>query len=118
MGKALRYVPPGKGKPAPDPVGVRDSGVLEGPHADEVIELLDETTQIAEVDWQYRHLIPQRNRLWARLYQLGVSQRRMVRAYAVNGRPLTTHVGVTKVLGALGVLRPKNTPKPQEEEDE
>lgn len=117
MGKAMKHVPKGKGSPAPDPPTIWDKAAVEGPHWRQIQELLEETTEIAEIDWAYRHLIPRRNQIWAQLAKLGITQGRMRRAYAIDGKPITSHVGINNVLKKLGVDAPA-VQRPTREEDE
>lgn len=117
MGRAMKHVPPGKGDPAPDPPGVWDKEAVEGPNWRKIQNLLEETTEIAEIDWAYRHLIPRRNAIWAELAGLGVTQGRMRRAYAIDKKPITSHVGVKNVLNRLGVeTKPMQRPPREDEE--
>ncbi len=94
-----KYVPPGKGQPAPEPPNAQDTEIIEGPHRMEIAEKLDDLTAIAEIDWQYRHVIPHRNAIFVALAALGVTQGRMKRAYAIDGTPIITHVGIVNILG-------------------
>lgn len=108
MGSARRFVPPGKGIPIPDPPNAWDTDVVEGPNWPEITGLLDELTEIVEVDWAYRHLIPRRNDIFIRLRELGVTTGRILRAYAIKlpdgtHRRLFTHVGINGVLKKAGV---------------
>lgn len=113
---AIRHVPPGKGKPKADPPNAWDTATLEGKDWPEITDLLEETTEIAEVDWAYRHLIPRRNEIWARLARLGITQGRMRRAYAIDGTPITSHVAILSVLKKLGVETAKRPTKEDDDE--
>lgn len=93
-----RVPQPGKPKPlpVPDPPNVWDTDLIEsGPDAMEIAKLLEETTDIAVVDWKWRKLYDRRMDIWLRLRELGVTQARMARAYAVNGRSIITPTAIT-----------------------
>lgn len=94
-----RKVPqPGKPKPlpVPDPPNVWDTDLIEeGPDRMEIALLLEESTEIAVVDWKWRKLYDRRMDIWLRLRELGVTQARMARAYAVNGRSIITATAIT-----------------------
>lgn len=121
MGSAMRHVPPAKGKAAPEPPNAWDTAVIEGPNRHKIAKLLDELTEIAEVDWAFRHLKVRRDQIFVALHLLKVTSGRMTRAYAVasppeaKGRPLYTHAGINGVLNKAGVLT-KSTPSQEEEE--
>lgn len=99
MTSPKRKVPqPGKPKPlpVPDPPNVWDTDLIEeGPNRMEIAKLLEETTDIAVVDWKWRKLYDRRMDIWLRLRELGVTQARMARAYAVNGRSIITATAIT-----------------------
>lgn len=116
MGSASRHVPSGKGRPAPEPPNAWDTAAVEGPDRIEIAGLLDELTEIAEVDWSYRHLIPRRNEIFIRLRQLGITMGRMLRAYAIDGKPIITHVGILGVLRKAGVPSGSGPDRPLKEE--
>lgn len=114
MGSAMKHVPPGKGQPAPEPPNAWDSAVVSGPDAVEIASLLDELTEIAEVEWSFRHLVKRRNEIFIRLRLLGVTLGRMTRAYAIDGKPIITHVSILPMLRRAGVpagIGPKRPPK-------
>ncbi len=113
-GGILRHVPPGKGRPAPEPPNAWDTAVVEGPHRHKIAEMLDELTAIAEYDWIIRHLTQRRNALFVALAKLNVTRGRMQRAYAIEGKTLITHVGIKNVLDRAGI--PAN-PRPTKEEE-
>lgn len=116
MGRAMKHVPPGKGQPAPDPPNAWDLSAVEGPNWRHIQELLEETTEIAEVDWAWRHLRLRRDRIWAELANLGITQGRMQRAYAINGKPITSHVAILNVLKRLGIkVTPMQRPAKEDE---
>lgn len=117
MGRAMRHVPPGKGQPAPDPPNVWDLAAVEGKDWKLIQELLEETTEIAEVDYAWTYLRPRRNDIWGQLAKLGVTQGRMRRAYAINGKPITSHVAINNVLKKLGIKLQAERPN-QSKEDE
>jgi hypothetical protein len=130
MAKASRHVPAAVGKPAPESPKVWDTAAIEGPDRHKIAALLDELTELAEVDWAYRHLIKRpgpvpsrRDQIFIELYQLKVTLGRMTRAYAIacpptaEGRPLITHVGIRGVIEKAGVLVERNITRPEEEEE-
>jgi hypothetical protein len=93
-----RVPQPSKPKPlpVPDPPNVWDTDLIEeGPNRMEIAKLLEETTDIAVVDWKWRKLYDRRMEIWLRLRELGVTQARMSRAYAVNGRSIITPTAIT-----------------------
>lgn len=104
----------GKGQPAPDPPNAWDTKIIEGPDWREIQDLLEETTQIAEADWTFRELKKRLPAIWLRLSELGVTIGRMVRAYAIDGKPIITHVTILKILQKHG-YEPK-TKQPTYEE--
>ncbi len=128
MGSARRHVPPGRAIPAPEPPNSWDKHIVEGPHRHKIAEMLDELGEIAEVDWTYRHLVSSRNglsrrdALFVELRKLQVTTGRMQRAYAIEGQPLITHVGIKAILGKAGVPVGSGPKRPstlnEEEEDD
>ncbi len=120
MGDVLRYVPPGQGKPAPEPPNAWDGKIVEGPHRHRIAELLDELTAIAVFDWTFRHLASRRNDIFVELAKLQITRGRMMRAYAIDGKPLITHVGIKNLLDRRAINDPDiptaNTRQIKEEE--
>jgi hypothetical protein len=123
MGRAMRHVPPAVGRAAPEPPNAWDTAVVEGPNRHKIAALLDELTEIAEVDWVFRHLKVRRDEIFVALHLLKVTSGRMTRAYAVasppdaKGRPLFTHAGINGVLNRAGVPTERPTRPTQEEEE-
>lgn len=119
MGKSPTY---GKGMPAPDPEGTWDQAVIEGPDWPEIHRLLEESTRIAEKDFELRQLIPaRRTAIWVRLRELGVTVKRIMRAYAVDqgdgvGKPIITHVGIMAATEKAGFVPLKPAPAETGEE--
>lgn len=84
------------GIPVPDPPNAWDIDIIEeGPDRMEIAQLLEETTEIAVVDWKWQRLFRRRMVIWLRLRELGVTHSRMARAYAVNGRSVITATAIT-----------------------
>lgn len=125
MGSATsRYVPAARAKPAPEPPNAWDTKIVEGPHRHRIAALLDELTEIAEVDWQWRHLLKRRNEIFVELAKMQITMGRMKRAYAIasppaaEGKPIITHVSILQTLRRAGVPAGSGPPRPNSQEEE
>jgi hypothetical protein len=103
----------------PDPPNAWDLDLIEGENGIEIAELLEETTEIAVKDWEWRRLMKRRNKLWLQLRELGVTQTRMARAYAVNCKAIITATAITLFFRRYDEWlkgNHYNAPKPKPEE--
>lgn len=113
--------------PLPDPVGAWDVGVIEGPNAERIQTLLEESGRIAAIAWQkqkstkeLKEQWPRLVDIWAELRYYGVTVARMVRAFTIDGEALTAHPHISRALRDRGVYDPtphRGPPNPDDPPD-